>query len=138
MRASTFLWRAAHNADGHSHSYSAAESAGSSFKLFLSFDMTALSCNTSSDANTLVNYTKTYASHTAQFKYNGKAFVSTFSGESCTFGQDTVGDGWQNEYKKQLSGSSSAYFVPAFFVDPSTFQSSGLSQSMDGAFNVST
>jgi len=118
--------------------YTAAQNAGSTFKLFLSFDMTALPCNTSSDASTLVNYINTYASNPAQFKYptsSPKVFASTFSGESCTFGQSTPGDGWQSQFKNQLTGASATYFVPSFFADPSTFGSSGLAQSMDGAFN---
>lgn len=60
-------------------------------------------------------------------------YFSTFSGESCTFGQSSVVAGWTNEFKSQLTGAQSVYFVPFFSVDPATFSTySGL---IDGALN---
>ncbi|GAA6044747.1 hypothetical protein NBRC10513_004603 [Rhodotorula toruloides] len=58
--------------------FSAAKS--SSFKLFFSFDMNYYSKPGSSDA-ILSDYLGKYGGHDAHFLYNGKVFVSTFSGE---------------------------------------------------------
>ncbi len=74
-----------------------------------------------------------YVNHPNQFTYppsNPKPFVSTFSGESCTFGQSSVADGWNSQFYSKLN----IHFVPSFFVDPTTFGSSGLANVMDGAF----
>lgn len=60
-------------------------------------------------------------------------YLSTFSGESCTFGQSSVVQGWQSAVTSQLTGSQSVYFVPFFSVDPATFSDyAGL---IDGALN---
>lgn len=71
-------------------------------------------------------------------KVNGAVFASTFSGETCTFGQDSVPDGWRSQFTQHsdLTGQNAVYFVPSFFIDPSTFnQYDGV---MDGDFNVSS
>ena len=93
-----------------------------------------LPCSSSADAQTLVNWVNEYANHPNQFMYppsNPKAFVSTFAGESCSFGQGSVAAGWNSQFKAKLGNS---FFVPSFFVDPATFGSSGLANAMDGAF----
>ncbi|GEM09685.1 glucan endo-1,3-alpha-glucosidase, glycoside hydrolase family 71 protein [Rhodotorula toruloides] len=58
--------------------FSAAKS--SSFKLFFSFDMNYFSKPGSSDVM-LTDYLGKYGGHHAHFLYNGRVFVSTFSGE---------------------------------------------------------
>jgi glucan endo-1,3-alpha-glucosidase len=65
-------------------------------------------------------------------QYESKAFVSTFSGESCTFGQASVPDGWSSQFTNLLSGK--IFFVPSFFIDPKTF--TDFADVMNGAFNV--
>lgn len=139
-----------------STSYQAAASSGTGFKLFLSFDMrqasllmykicnldaisthlSALPCSSPSDAQTLRNYISTYASHSNQLIVNGRVFASTFSGETCTFGQGSVQQGWQSQFVSQLTGANAVNFVPSFFVDTSTFgQYDGI---INGMFNVSS
>lgn len=62
--------------------------------------------------------------------------ASSFSGETCTFGQGSVTSGWSTQFVQQLTGSSAVHFVPSFFVDPSQFNTySGV---IDGMFNVSS
>ncbi|KAJ3521152.1 hypothetical protein NM688_g9057 [Phlebia brevispora] len=114
--------------------YQAAESSGTGFKLFLSLDMSSLSCASPSDAANLRNWVSTYSGHPNQFYYNGRIFVSTFAGESCTFGQSSVSAGWSSQFTSQLTGSNAVYFVPSFFVDPATFNQ----YSIDGAFNFNS
>lgn len=92
--------------------------------------MTSLSCTSSDDAAALRDYITKYASHPNQLLYNDKVFVSTFSGESCKFGQSTVDDGWNYALK---TGLPDVYFVPSFFVDPTTFSQYNV---LDGAFGV--
>ncbi|KAF8555251.1 glycoside hydrolase family 71 protein [Imleria badia] len=115
------------------NAYQAALQSGTGFKLFLSFDMTSLPCSSANDAATLRNYITTYASHPNQLIYNGRVFASTFSGESCQFGQSSVQSGWSTQFLQQLSGKNAVYFVPSFFVDPSTFQS--FKGVIDGIYN---
>ncbi|CDO69094.1 Glycoside Hydrolase Family 71 protein [Trametes cinnabarina] len=72
------------------------------FKLFLSFDMGSLPCANASDARLLQTYIK------------------------------TLNAGWSAAVKPANASLPSVWFVPSFFVDPSTF--SGLSV-IDGAFH---
>lgn len=95
-----------------------------------------LPCTAAQDAATLRNYVTQYASHPNQFKYNGKVFASTFSGESCQFGQGSVSEGWASQFKDQLTGSNAVFFVPGFFDDPSTFAGNGFGNIIDGELNV--
>ncbi|KAH7885391.1 glycoside hydrolase family 71 protein [Phlebopus sp. FC_14] len=104
------------------NAYEAAQQSGTGFKLFMSFDMSSMSCSTADDATTLRSYITTYASHPNQFLYNDRVFASTFSGESCAFGQGSASSGWSSQFIQQLSGANTVYFVPSFFVDPSSFQ----------------
>jgi glucan endo-1,3-alpha-glucosidase len=102
------------------------------FKLFLSFDMTSLPCSASTDANTLTSYIGNYHAHPNYLLYLKKPLVSTFAGENCRFGASDLNTAWYNAIKS--AGQPQIYFVPAFFVDPSTFPSLDV---MDGSFNVS-
>lgn len=115
------------------NAYQAALQSGTGFKLFMSFDMTSLPCTTASDAASLRTYITTYATHPNQLLYNGRVMASTFSGETCTFGQGSVVSGWSTQFVQQLTGSSAVHFVPSFFVDPSQFNTySGV---INGMFN---
>ncbi|PFH51633.1 glycoside hydrolase family 71 protein [Amanita thiersii Skay4041] len=100
-----------------------------SFKLFMSLDMTSLPCASASDGNILRDYIMRYQYHPNQFRYQGKQFISTFSGEHCTFGAQSVDQGWNQVIR---NGLSSVHFVPSFFVDPGTFNQFTC---LDGVFN---
>ncbi|KAG8214499.1 glycoside hydrolase family 71 protein [Butyriboletus roseoflavus] len=115
------------------NAYQAALQSGTNFKLFLSFDMTSLPCGSANDATTLRNYITTYASHPNQLIYDSRVLASTFSGESCQFGQGSVQSGWSTQFVQQLSGKNAVYFVPSFFISTSKFQS--FSGVIDGMFN---
>ncbi|KZT12051.1 glycoside hydrolase family 71 protein [Laetiporus sulphureus 93-53] len=122
-------WQPARVADA----YQAAENSGTGFKLFMSFDMSVLPCGDASDASALTSYITTYASHPNQLTMNGRVFASTFSGSDCTFGQSSAAEGWTTQFIDQLTGSNAVHFVPAFFVDTSSF--STFDGVMDGVFN---
>jgi glucan endo-1,3-alpha-glucosidase len=112
--------------------YSAAQSSGTNFKLFLSLDMTSLGCSSSNDANTLVSLVQRFANHPNQAKHNGKTLVSTFAGSDCTFGTGSV-HGWQSSFVDALTNSGyPIFFVPSIFSDVSTFASNSW---MDGELN---
>ncbi|KAI0916454.1 hypothetical protein AcV5_002948 [Taiwanofungus camphoratus] len=111
------------------NAYSAAAQLNTTFKLFISFDMTSLPCTSASDINILQYYINTYASHPNQQLYRGRVFTSAFAGESCTFGAATLNDGWISAVKTNVAAT---YFVPAFFVNPAIFPNLTV---MDGGFN---
>ena len=122
-------WQPARVADA----FTAAANAGSTFKIGFSFDMTSLSCSSAGDVTVLQNYINTYSSHPNVLQYNNKILITTFAGESCTFGQGSVDAGWNFALK---TGSLPAvYFIPSFFVAPDTFPTY---TSTDGQFNVSS
>ncbi|EJD03163.1 glycoside hydrolase family 71 protein [Fomitiporia mediterranea MF3/22] len=112
------------------NAYTAAQQLGSNFKMFLSLDMSILPCVSPENATALRKTATAYADHPAQFKYNNKAFVSTFSGEQCTFGQGNAAQGWSSQFKSQLSN---IFFVPNLNIDPTTLGS--YSNAIDGEFN---
>jgi glucan endo-1,3-alpha-glucosidase len=93
-----------------------------------------LPCGSPNDAVTLRKYVTDYATHPNQLIYYGRVLVTTFAGSSCTFGHNTVSDGWVSEFTSRLTGSDNIWFVPAFFDDVSTYSS--FSGFMDGALNV--
>ena len=102
------------------------------FKLFLSFDMSAIPCASASDSNLIRHYVDTYHAHPNQLIYAGQPFYSTFAGEGCTFGARDLNEGWMNVMKKNpVTGT---HFVPSFFMDPASFHNV---TAMDGAFSVS-
>ncbi|TFY60494.1 hypothetical protein EVJ58_g5116 [Rhodofomes roseus] len=115
------------------NAYQAAKNLGLDFKLFVSLDMSSFPCTTADDASILRDYVTNYASHPNQLLWNGKVFISTFSGSDCTFGQSSAAAGWQSEFINQLTGSNAVHFVPSFFVDPSTFTT--FNGVMNGDFN---
>lgn len=113
-------WQPARVADA----YSVAASTG--FKLFLSLDMTVLSCSSSSDAASLVSIVQKYASATAQATHEGKVLVSTFAGSDCAFS-------WQTDFVDALSSAGiDIFFIPSIFSDITTFSSNTW---MDGELN---
>ncbi|KAG2359484.1 glycoside hydrolase [Suillus spraguei] len=94
------------------NAYQAALQSETGFKLFMSFDMTESSfvqffaLHPSSNAATLRTYITTYATHPNQLLYNGRVMASTFSGQTCTFGQGSVTSGWSTQFVQKLTGSS--------------------------------
>jgi glucan endo-1,3-alpha-glucosidase len=80
------------------------------FKLFFSFDMSIIS-----DANTIINYVLQYKDHPNSYKYRGKYFMSTFAGESTTFGHADPNEGWDKEVISKLRERNvDVCFVPSF------------------------
>jgi hypothetical protein len=62
-----------------------------------------LSCSHAGDASLLKSYINHYANHPNQLFYQGKQVVSSFSGESCTFGQGSLNAGWNYAVKTGVS-----------------------------------
>lgn len=111
--------------------YNAASAVG--FKVFLSLDMTSLSCGSAGDAATLVALVATHAGSSAQAMHNGKPMVSTFSGSDCTFGVGSAAVGWESLFKSALAAvGHNIFFVPSIFSDISTFAGDSW---MDGELN---
>ena len=100
----------------------------------LPFPFSSLPCATPDDATTLRNLVSTYISHPNQLQIESKALVSTFAGESCTFGQSSVAEGWSTQFTNHPDLLGKIFFVPSFFIDPSSF--SDFSGIIDGAFGV--
>jgi len=46
------------------------------------------------DAEFLRQYLEPVGHHPNQFSYRGRALVSTFAGDQCTFGQNSLAAGW--------------------------------------------
>jgi len=81
------------------------------FRLFISFDMAVMPGN----PIVLTNYMQQYCSHPNYFKYQGRCFASTFAGESQTFGEANVNDGWQKHFKDPLNAAGiSVFLVPSW------------------------
>ncbi|WVQ71228.1 hypothetical protein IAR50_000753 [Cryptococcus sp. DSM 104548] len=113
-------WQSSRVADA----YTAAGSSG--FKLFLSLDMTSLSCSSSSDAANLVSLVSKFATQSAQATYNDKVIVSTFAGSDCAIS-------WQTDFVDALTSAGvDIFFIPSLFSDVSTFSSNTW---MDGELN---
>lgn len=104
--------------------YAAAK--GTNFKLFLSLDMSSLPCASAADIKALQNWTSTYISNSNQLMYNGKALVSTFAGEGCTYGGN-----YQSTWSAFKNGLN-VHFAPALFIDIANYQSLSW---LDGAFS---
>lgn len=101
--------------------FAAAEQLGTGFKLFISFDMTALDGSSAASAANLQTFVTQYSGHPNQFKYDGASFVSTFSGENSNFGAGSAAAGWMQNFIQPLENSGHpVYFVPALFLDPAT------------------
>ena len=94
-------------------------------------------CATPDDAAVLRKYITDYSQHPNQLIYRNRVYATTFSGETCAFGQGSVAGGWASQFSRHsdLTGVNTVYFVPGFFVGPSTF--SQFNDVMDGSINVS-
>ncbi|KAL0961058.1 hypothetical protein HGRIS_006046 [Hohenbuehelia grisea] len=113
--------------------YEAARNSGLDFKMFLSLDMTSLPCDSPQAAEALRSLVSKYISHPNQLQYDSRAFVSTFAGETCTFGQGSVPQAWETQFARHPDLQGKIYFVPAFFVDPAKF--GDFKNVIDGDFN---
>jgi glucan endo-1,3-alpha-glucosidase len=88
--------------------YSAAQKLGTNFKLFISFDFTAMGC----DLNTIVSQVNQFANHPNQFLVNGKTMISSYSG-------DCLGDsGWAS-----LKAQTNGYVMPFIWGLEGSFSS---------------
>ena len=77
--------------------YAAAQSLGTGFKLFLSFDFTAMPCNLSY----VVSLVNKYGQHPNQFTVDGKPMISSFEG-GCL-----GNSGWES-----LTAQTNGYSMP--------------------------
>ncbi|KAJ7459880.1 glycoside hydrolase [Mycena latifolia] len=118
------------------NAFQAAEQSAPNFKLFFSLDMSVLPCATVDDGAALRARVNNFATHPNYLQMNGRAFVSTFAGESCTFGQDSVADGWRSQFAQHPELQGKINFVPSFFIDPAKFTDFG--GVMDGDFNFNS
>ncbi|CED82064.1 Glycoside hydrolase, family 71 [Phaffia rhodozyma] len=114
--------------------YAAAEKYGSSFKIFISFDMSVFPCASASDAQAILSLATTYASHPNQATYDGKPIVSTFAGSTCTFGDSDWTAGFTDQVKTPFKTSTGLdmFFLPSVFVDPATLTGNDV---LDGHLN---
>ncbi|KAF8302560.1 glycoside hydrolase family 71 protein [Clavulina sp. PMI_390] len=110
--------------------YAAAEALNTGFKLFISLDMSSLACAATTDADPIRAYVNDYSAHPNQLWYSDNLILSAFDGTGCLFGQDTFDDGWN--YALRNGAYANIWFIPAFFVDPSTF---GSITSINGIFD---
>ncbi|OSD07255.1 glycoside hydrolase family 71 protein [Trametes coccinea BRFM310] len=117
--------------------YQAAEELNGDFQLFLSLDMAAIggqmNCDSPDTAAWIRNLTTTFIDRPNQLKVDGKALVSTFAGESCTFGEQDVPTGWRVQFTEHPDIAGKIHFMPAFFVDIQQFRN--FDGVMDGDFN---
>ncbi|EPY50190.1 glucan endo-1,3-alpha-glucosidase Agn1 [Schizosaccharomyces cryophilus OY26] len=110
-----------------SDAYEAAASVSTDFKLFLSFDMTAMSA----DADFIEGLIRRFADKPNQLRWDNKIFVSTFSGETDNFGRSDVSSGWNSAVKEPLESAG----CPIFFAPSWTALGGGaLQQSVTDGF----
>lgn len=103
---------------------------GTSFVLFISLDMAVMASDSISD---LVPFIDEYSSHPNQYFYNDKQFVSTFAGETITFGLADVAAGWTSFKDTLAAAGIDIFFVPSFTaLGPSAAMTMS---SNDGAFS---
>ncbi|KAH9965400.1 glycoside hydrolase family 71 protein [Russula dissimulans] len=112
-------------------SYEAALQLQTGFKLFLSFDMTSIPGGSEADVEFLRQYLELVGHHPNQFSYHGRALVSTFAGDQCTFGQKSLADGW-SAARSALESVCPIHFVPALFIDPARYP---VLRCIDGIFH---
>ena len=105
-------WQAARVADAY------AAALGTKFQLFISFDMAyhfhfrsmvilcltpfphrIIPCGSRADAERIRKYITDYQLHPNQMKFNDRVVVSTFAGESCRFGTNSLNQGWSETLK---------------------------------------
>ncbi|KAI0761962.1 glycoside hydrolase [Trametes elegans] len=118
------------------NAYKAAEQLNSNFKMFFSLDMSSIPCATADDGAKIRALTMQFATRPAQLQVEGKAFVSTFAGESCKFGASDVPTGWRTQYTQHPDTNGKIHFVPSFFIDPAIFNT--FNGVMDGDFNFNS
>ncbi|PRP75351.1 putative kinesin K39 [Planoprotostelium fungivorum] len=95
--------------------WDAAEALGTDFKLFFSADMTGSMVN---NPNDVINMVSRYHNRTNTLKIDGKVFLSTFVGQSASFGRPSPQEGWQNAVFDPLrSQGIEVYFIPFFAPD---------------------
>ncbi|OJT03884.1 Glucan endo-1,3-alpha-glucosidase agn1 [Trametes pubescens] len=118
------------------YAYQAAEEVGG-FKLFLSLDMAAIcgskDCNSPDTAEYIRELTDRFIGEPAQLIVDGKPLVSTFAGESCTFGEADVFTGWNKQFTQHPDIAGKIHFIPSFFIDIQQFHN--FKDVMDGDFN---
>ncbi|RDL36853.1 uncharacterized protein BP5553_06205 [Venustampulla echinocandica] len=112
------------------NAFSAAEAAGSTFKLFFAFDYLGGPSGawpaTGDFPNSVVSFVNKYKTSPAYFKFNNLPFVSTFEGTG------NVNDWAQGGPIR--SGTGGVYFVPDWTsLGPGGI--TGVSDKIDGAFN---
>ncbi|KAF9031404.1 glycoside hydrolase family 71 protein [Hymenopellis radicata] len=101
-----------------------------SFKLFLSFDMAVMPCSNAEDASLLRKYINAFGGLLSYLTYHDFPLVSTYAGEKCTFGQDSLNDAWNYAFKN--GDTRRITFVPFFNMDPIGL---GDLSAIDGIFN---
>ncbi|KAJ7621058.1 glycoside hydrolase family 71 protein [Roridomyces roridus] len=89
------------------------------FSLCISFDMSSLPCSSLDDARLLQAYISQFQSHSSYINIGDRPFLTAFSGQDCTFGQQSPQDGWVDAIKSDPN--QPILFVPSFFIEPSTF-----------------
>jgi len=106
--------------------YSVAASVG--FKLFISLDMTT----DFTTVGSIVSRIASVANLPAQYKYNGRPFLSSFLGESSPLDAGSASAAWTNVKNGLASQGINIFFVPCFPIDAgSAFQQF---PSLDGIF----
>ncbi|KAG8854794.1 hypothetical protein FRB96_007323 [Tulasnella sp. 330] len=120
--------------------YDAALASGTGFKMFISFDMTAIDCSTWAQTAYVTNLITRFGTHGAQLKDpngTGAVMVSTFAGELCTWGGSGAIPGWTQAVKTGPAAFTTPIttkFVPSFFSDPASTYPGFMANFMDGAF----
>lgn len=107
--------------------------------MFLSLDMTAISCSGSSDAAVVTSLIVQYASHPAQLRLpTGEVFVSAFAGDGCNWGGMGNAAGWVQAVKTGPAAAGiTTKFVPSFWWSDGSYSAGGNTGFIDGAFPVS-
>ncbi|KAI0074840.1 glycoside hydrolase family 71 protein [Panus rudis PR-1116 ss-1] len=103
------------------------------FEVFLSFDMSSFPSSTHEDAHRLGDYLRHFGRHPNYLRYEGRAVISTFAGESSLFGFGDLDHAWQH-VKAVCSNAikGPVHFIPSFFIDPRRYPSL---KCMDGYFH---
>ncbi|KAG9003868.1 hypothetical protein FRB90_011102 [Tulasnella sp. 427] len=122
--------------DRMQNAYDAAAAVG--FKVFLSFDMTSVSCSSWADTTSISSTIVRWANHAAQLKdSSGAVYLSTFAGEYCYFGQGDFVAGWLQAVKTGPKAFGvTTKFISSFFSDPSNNYK--YTSFMDGTFPWNT
>ncbi|KAF8150452.1 glycoside hydrolase family 71 protein [Mycena galopus ATCC 62051] len=112
--------------------FEAAASSSEPFSLFISFDMSSIPAGSESDVELLCSYLTAFGKHPKMFRYRGKVLVSSFAGQTATFGQNGDLDKAWSFAKNAMQNIVPIYFIPAFFVDPARYPEIS---ALDGVFN---